>query len=503
LFQLSGRMRDKWDEEHTADGRTYGQMTITTAITGGKKTINDDRKAKVIQPTVDSPNCTDMGNGKRLAARHGRDLHYCPPGKKWFVWNGKLWLPDNGSEIMRRAKDTVQSISLEIGASTDERLRSELVRHARSSESQARLKAMIACARSEPTIDIMPDDLDQDPWLLNCLNGTLDLRTGKLRRHRREDLMTKISPVKFNPKAECPVWIKFLRKIMGENDVLISFLQRAIGYSLTGITWEQVLFILWGIGKNGKTTFLEVLKALLGKDFARQAASETFMQKARGGQIPNDLAALKSARFVTAPELERDQHLSESLIKLATGEDEITARFLFGEYFSYKPQFKLWMMANHKPVIRGTDDGIWRRPMLIPFKVQIPKPERDRQLIDKLKTELPGILNWALQGCLTWHRDGLGIPQEVQDAGTEYRKEMDTLWGFLEERCILNPKAVTPAATIYEAYILWAEANGEANPLKLAAFGRALSDRDFGRKHLNYGWARVGIALRPDDGVSN
>jgi putative DNA primase/helicase len=289
---------------------------------------------------------------------------------------------------------------------------------------------------------------------------------------------------------------------MGENDALISFLKRAIGYSLTGITWEQVMFILWGIGKNGKTTFLEVLKALLGKDLARQAGSETFMQKARGGQIPNDLAALKWARLVTAPELERDQHLSESLIKLATGEDEITARFLYGEYFSYKPQFKLWMMANHKPIIRGTDDGIWRRPMLIPFKVQIPESDRDRQLINKLKTELPGILNWALQGCLEWQRNGLGIPREVQDAVAEYRKEMDVLGGFLEERCIRNSRAVTPAATIYEAYTLWAEANGETTPLKQAAFGKALSERGVGRKHCNSGVARIGIALRPEsDGV--
>jgi putative DNA primase/helicase len=503
VFRLSGRMRGKWDKTHYSDGRTYGQGTIEKAITRAQGTIEDGLTGKVIQSPTVAFNCTDMGNGKRLVALHGHDLHYCPPGKKWFIWNGKLYLPDNGSEIMRRAKDTVQSIGSEIEASTDERLRSELVRHARSSESQTRLKGMIVCAQSEPTIDIMPDNLDQDPWLLNCLNGTLDLRTGRLRGHRRSDLITKISPVKFIPKAECPVWLHFLRKIMGENATLISFLQRAVGYSLTGITWEQCLFILWGIGKNGKTTLLEVIKALLGKDFARQAASETFMQKARGGQIPNDLAALKGARLVTAPELEKDQCLSESLIKLATGEDEIIARFLYGEYFSYKPQFKLWMMANHKPVIRGTDDGIWRRLMLIPFKVQIPESGRDRQLINKLKAELPGILNWALQGCLEWQRDGLGIPQEVQDAVAEYRKDMDILGRFIEERCIRNPKSVTPATTIYEAYTLWAEANGETNPLKQGAFGKALSDRGVDRKHLNSGWVRTGISLRPDDCASN
>ena len=497
LFRQSGRMRDKWDEVHYSDGRTHGQGTIKKAVNRAKGTIADGQSGKAIQSTTAIHNCTDMGNGKRLVTLHGRDLHYCPVWKKWFVWNGKLWLPDNGSEIMRRAKNTVRSIELEIGAAN------ELVRHARSSESQAKLKAMIACAQSEPTIDIMPENMDLDPWLLNCLNGTLDLRTGSLGRHRRGDLITKVAPVKFNPKAACPRWINFLKKFMAGNDDMISFLQRAVGYSLTGITREQCLFPLWGIGNNGKTTFLEVIKAILGCDYAKQAAADTFMQKTSGGQIPNDLAALRGMRLVTVQEADRNQQLSESLVKQVTGGDAITARFMRQEWFTYTPQFKLWLIANHKPVIRGTDDGIWRRLKLIHCKVQIPEPEWDRQLTDKLKVELPGILNWAVQGCLEWQRDGLGIPEGVQDAVAEYREEMDILGGFIEERCILNPTAVTPATSLFEVYTRWAGANGETNPLGLWAFGKALSERGVGRKHTNRGVVRVGIAPRPDAGVSN
>ena len=199
VFRLSGRMRRKWDKTHYSDGRTYGQRTIEKAVNRAQGTIADGLTGKVIQSATVAFNCTDMGNGKRLAALHGRDLHYCPLWKRWFVYGGKLWVPDNGSEIMRRAKDTVQSIELEIAAANDERLRSELVRHARSSESQAKLKAMIACAQSEPTIDIMPDNLDQDPWLLNCLNGTLDLKTGRLQqtpaiRPDHQDITGEVHP---------------------------------------------------------------------------------------------------------------------------------------------------------------------------------------------------------------------------------------------------------------------------------------------------------------------
>jgi putative DNA primase/helicase len=286
---------------------------------------------------------------------------------------------------------------------------------------------------------------------------------------------------------------------MAGNDDMIAFLQRAAGYSLAGITWEQCMLALIGGGANGKTTFLEVLKKLLGDDYAGQTASDTLMQKINGGQIPNDLAALKGMRFVTIQEADRNQQLSESLIKQATVGDSIAARFMRQEWFTYTPQFKLWLAANHNPIIRGTDDGIWRRVKLIPFKVQIPQEQRDLQLIDKLEVELPGILNWALAGCLEWQRHGLDIPQEVKDAVAQHREAMDPLIGFLTECCILNnPTAGTPAGSIYEAYTRWAAANGEQQPLGQRAFGSALSDQGIGRKRTNSCWVRTGIALRPN-----
>jgi putative DNA primase/helicase len=327
-------------------------------------------------------------------------MRYCHPRRVWLLWNGKHWQIDETQKVMQLAMETATSIWEEVAAATDESIRNELVRHAKRSGSQAMLKAMVASAKTEQDIAISPDELDQAPWLLNCQNGTLDLKTGELQRHSRKDLLTKLSPVVYAPEAACPLWLQFLGKVMDGNADMVSFLQRAAGYSLTGITNEQCLFLLWGTGKNGKTTFLEVLKALMGPDYAKPTSSQTFMEK-KGAEISNALAALNGMRIVTAPDLDKNQHLSEALIKQVTGEDEISARFLYGEYFSYKPQFKLWMMANHQPPIRGVDVGIWRRMLKVNFQVQISEADRDRQLMDQLKAELPGILNWALAGLLS------------------------------------------------------------------------------------------------------
>jgi putative DNA primase/helicase len=247
---------------------------------------------------------------------------------------------------------------------------------------------------------------------------------------------------------------------------------------LTGSTREQVLFFLYGLGANGKSTLLEVLQALFG-DYATQTNTETFLVKHRGGGIPNDVAALKGARFVAAAEVEAGRRMAEVLIKQLTGGDKITARFLHGEFFEFKPTFKLWLSANHKPVIRGTDHAIWRRIRLLPFTVQIPKEEQDRELPEKLKAELPGILNWALAGCLQWQYGGLESPKEVTEATEGYREEMDVMADFLAERCFVAPGASATAKELYSSYTSWAEAMGEKRPYSQTAFGSALRERGF------------------------
>jgi putative DNA primase/helicase len=362
-----------------------------------------------------------------------------------------------------------------------------LFRHAQGSQAAPRLKAMIELAETERSMPVLPEQLDTDPWLLNVRNGTLDLRTGTLRAHRREDLITKVAPVEYDPMATCPTWEAFLARIMGGNDAPITFLQRAVGYALTGTTTEQVLFFLYGTGANGKSTFLETIRAVLGP-FAMQADFTTFLHQ-KYERVRNDIARLQGARVVASVEAEIGQRLSESIIKQLTGQDRISARFLYQEYFEFTPQFKLFLAANHKPSIWGTDEAIWRRIQLIPFTVTIPAAERDGGLPSRLQTELPGILNWALAGCLDWQRQGLGTPQEVVLATAGYRKEMDIVGGFLDDCCEHAPAAQTSTQRLYDVYIKWCERNGEPVMGK-NAFSVRLRERGFTKVRCNNhrGW---------------
>lgn len=439
---------------------------------------------------------TDVGNGKRLAERHGRDLRFCHPWGKWLVWDGRRWAKDDTAEVCRRAKETAEAIYDELAGVTDDDVRKAIANHALRSQHDARQRAMINQASSEPGIPVLPKELDADPWLLNVANGTLNLRIGELRPHRREDLITKIIDVEYDPNAKCPTWLAFLDRIMNSNVELIYFLQRAVGYTLTGNTSEQCLFFLHGCGANGKSTLINTIGELMG-DYGLQTPTETLMVK-RGDSVPNDIARLKGARFVSAVETEEGRRLAEVLVKQLTGGDMITARFLHAEFFEFRPTFKLWLAANHKPVIRGTDNAIWRRIRLIPFNVTIPEAERDKELPEKLKAELPGILAWAVEGCVAWQIEGLDPPDEVRLATQGYREEMDVLAGFLNDCCIVKSIARVSAGDLYGAYCKWCEANGE-RPLSQRAFGMRLTERGFTRMRGTGGrfwWEGLGLVER-------
>ena len=405
---------------------------------------------------------TDVGNGKRLVARHGRDLRYCHPWGRWLVWDGHRWELDATDEISRRAKDTALSVYYEAAtvAGDDDDRRKAIAKHAVRSEGDARIAAMIHMASSEPGIPVGVNEIDADPWLLVVENGTLDLRTGTLREGRREDMITKKAPVKFDPEAKCPTWERYLIRVMDSNMALIDFLQKAVGYSLTGDTREQCLVLLYGEGFNGKSKFINAISDLLG-EYATGTPTESLMAKQGDSGINNDIARLKGARFVSAIETEDGKRFSESLIKQLTGGDRVVARFLHKEFFEFMPVFKLWLAVNHKPVIRGTDYAIWRRIRMVPFIVQIPEAEREGDLGDRLKEELSGILNWALDGLALWLETGLKPPEEVKTATQEYRSEMDTLGKWIEECCILSAELEVSTKSLYEAYKTWCEASGE------------------------------------------
>jgi putative DNA primase/helicase len=329
---------------------------------------------------------------------------------------------------------------------------------------------MIKLAKTEPGIPVMADELDTAPYILTVLNGTLDLRSGELRPHRREDFITKLAPVDYDSEAECPKFMRFLAQITDGDEELQGFIQRAIGYGLTGDTSEQVLFIPYGTGANGKTTLLNLVQDMLG-DSSLQTPTDTFVRK-RERMATNDLARLRGARFVVATEVAEDGRLDEVMVKQITGGDMISARMLYREFFDFRPQCKVFLVTNYKPEIRGSDEGIWRRIMLIPFEVRIREEDRDKHLPEKLREELPGILAWAVRGCLAWQKVGLAPPENVKAATAEYREEMDWMSAFLKERCVLKEGAKAKAGDLFGAIVTWWPCDEDGPPSQKVFGGR-------------------------------
>ena len=439
-------------------------------------------------------NLTDMGNSERFVARHGAGVRFVYPWGKWLIWTGARWERDDAGRVHRLAKETVRGIYAEAAAAEDEDRRKALAQHATRSEAESKVRAMLELAKSE--VPVSPDELDADPWLLNVPNGTIDLRTGGLRPHRREDLITKMAGAEYDPDAPAPTWAAFLERVL-PGEELRGFVRRASGYSATGDTSEQCMFINHGPGANGKSTFQEALAAALG-DYAMRTPTETLLAKRAGG-IPNDVARLKGARFVAASETEEGRRLAESLVKDLTGQDTISARFMRAEWFDFRPTHKLWLSTNHKPEIRGTDNAIWRRIRLVPWAVTIPPAERDRKLPERLRDELPGVLAWAVGGCLEWRREGLRAPEVVRQATREYRAEMDVLAAFLGDCCERGEEESAFAGKLWDAWKRWCEETGE-RPETQKRFGGRLSERGFLNDRDSRTGRKVwfGLSLRSD-----
>ena len=334
----------------------------------------------------------DTGNAMRFGARYVGEVIYVP-GLGWHVWAASRWCRDGVGKIMELAKQVARDIFKEAAVVSDDSLQKRVCQHASASLKAANLEAVLKLSRSLPELVVGVDQLDSHDMLLGVANGVIDLRTRKLRTAKQDQLITRHSPVVFDAKATCPQFLAFLDQVTGGNKKLALYLQRVVGYALTGSTGDQCLFFLYGSGANGKSVFLNVVKDLLGGDLACQTPSETLMIKRSGGT--NDIARLQNVRAVIANEVEGGTLLAEALVKQMTGGERISARFHYQEFFEYMPKFKLFIAGNHKPVIRGRDNGIWRRIRLIPFTVTIPKAKRDAHLLTKLRAELPGILNWA------------------------------------------------------------------------------------------------------------
>lgn len=419
---------------------------------------------------------TDLANAERFVKQHSGKVLFVQEWE-WLFWDGKRWNKYIGEQQARLlAFETVQSIYHEAASALNAEDRDKLFAWAKTSENAHRINAMLDLAK--PFMTAYASEFDKDPYLLNCLNGVVDLRTGNLIPHDPNLKLTKLAPVNYNPDAPAPTWERFMEEVfMGDYEV-IEFIQCALGYSLTGDVSEDKLFICYGTGANGKSTLLRTIQRILG-DYAKTAVTDILLsRRERADAHPTGLADLAGSRFVVAYELDPERHLATGLVKAMTGRDRLKARFMRKDYFEFEPTFKIWLATNHKPTIADTTHAMWRRIVLIPFNAVFIGDKCDPKMPEKLWAERDGILAWLVQGCLKWQREGLKLPKAVQEATEEYKTQMDVLQEWIEERCETGKGYFAPFSELYDDYVKWCETVGY-EPITKRAFALKLDEKGF------------------------
>jgi putative DNA primase/helicase len=449
----------------------------------------------------------DTGNADRLILKYGDRLRYCPAFRKWLVWDGWRWAVDDKSAARRLAKQAMLDYLTEATLAEDE----ENQHFAYSSLEARRIANLLTMAECE--LVITPGELDTHPFLINFLNGTLDLRTGELAPHNQAQFITKLVHHNYDPQAVCPLFQSVVARMMGNHpdaseleldraERMVNYLQRALGYSLTGTTEEKAVFVPFGKGNNGKTTLLSTFLLLL-EEYSVLLQVDTLMARQESNNTQADLADLRGARFVMTSETEEGQRLSQGKLKRITqGMGKIKATRKYENPIEFPETHKLWMDTNSKPTIRAADDqATFNRLHPIPFTVTIPPEEIDKSLPRKLLAEAEGILAWAVAGAKLWRQQGLGKPPEVAAANDDWRAENDQLGRFIEECCVVADSFSGKARQLYECYRAWAEGAGE-NAITETLFGRRLRDRGFAKEHRRHGTVYASIALRAQGGTS-
>jgi P4 family phage/plasmid primase-like protien len=411
--------------------------------------------------TSDPARYSDAGNAMRLANLCGQDIIYCRQSDEYYVWNGTRWMRDlNSVHMLRLAKGVTEEMFHE-AESLGEEAAKVLRSHALKSQSMPRLSGMINLAKIYVR-NTNRGDFDKDPWVFNCATGTIDLKTGKCRAHRREDLITKLAPVKYDPAAECPVWKKCLSDWMLGDEEKVGYLQRQAGYTLTGCTNEEVMPILWGSGRNGKTKFYVTIYNVLGDgEYAKAANFDSFVVKKGDEGMPNDIAGWCGMRLIVAAEGEHSKRLAEAKLKLCIGRDPVVGEFKYQEEFTYIPTYKVWLVTNPKPRIVGTTEAIWDKIHFVSWKRYYCPEERDAELQEKLDAEASGILNWMIEGCLDWQKKGLALPSSMSEDTKAYRHEQDVVGRFIDEEGEVGEQFTSPKNLTYLTFTDWAEDAGE------------------------------------------
>jgi putative DNA primase/helicase len=427
----------------------------------------------------------DYGNAMRGVAMHGDSLRYCRDFNGWLRYDGRRWARDTVDGARKLFQDTMLEFARQaLGAGNE-----TASKFAGSSLNSQRITA--AMREAQPHLPISAADLDRDPFLLNFQNWTVDLRTGERLPHRREHFITKLVRHNYVPGATCPQFHAFLRRVVPG---LEQYVQCAVGYSLTGITSEKVVFVCHGGGNNGKTTFLSTVLRIL-EEYAVLLQVDTLMVRQESSNTQADLADLRGARFVMTSETEEGQRLAEGKLKRITqGMGKIKAVRKYENPIEFPETHKLWMDCNHRPVVRGTDNAVWNRLHLIPFEITIADQEIDRELPAKLVAEAEGILAWAVEGAARWNREGLGKPDKVNAAANAWRQDSDQIGRFVQECCITGEFAQAKARQLYSTYRKWSEDSGE-HPVAEIVFSSAINERGFSKKHTKIGTVYSGIGI--------
>jgi P4 family phage/plasmid primase-like protien len=416
---------------------------------------------------------TDTGNGERFAQRMRDVVRYCTGEGRWYLWDGSRWAPDTLNRVLFLTGEIIKDLYVE-AATLDGPERERHEAWAQSSQSAGRRDAMLRIAAAQPGIAVNPDQFDADPWLLATRNGVVNLRTQAPREFAPDDLITRRAEVSFDASAACPQWLDHVRFVTRGDAALAAWLRRAVGYTLTGLTGEQQLFFLWGTGDNGKSTFLDVVLRLLGS--YANIGDENLLTSTSAH--PTQLADLRGSRLIVCDETDREKKLAEQRIKMMTGK-QIKARYMRQDFFTYTPRFKVWISGNHKPEIKGGDDGIWRRLRLVPFTAKLNPDTKILDYEETLAAELPGILNWALVGLADWVKLGqLGGTAAVDDATVEYREEEDHIGQWILENCEVVDGVIEDTTRLFASWSYWAVSRGYevGNATRL---GRELTTRGF------------------------
>jgi putative DNA primase/helicase len=440
----------------------------------------------------DDRQLTDLGNAERFVEKHGRDLRCVHPwARRWLHFADGVWRPDDSGEVERRAKDVAREMLL-TALDADDKAASAW---ALKSQSKRGIDATIALATSEPLMPVLPDQLDARPMLLAVKNGTVDLETGELREHRREDLLSKISPVSYETDAEAPLWLSFVSWAMGGDPEVVAFYQRWCGYCLTGRVDEQKFAVCHGDGDNGKSTAAIVRQAIMGEHAVQ--CPPTLLMASRNDRHPTEIAMLKGARLAVCSETNEGQFFAEVTIKLLTGSDTITARRMREDFWSFRPTHKFELLTNHRPRVRGQDHAFWRRVLLVPWEQQVAPERKDPKLARKLWREAAGILRWMVEGCRAWQRVGLSPPAKVVEATEKYREEENSLARFISEHCDRGPGFEEKSARLLVRYLAWATEVGEHH-LSQREMGIRMRKAGYDSHHKKDGDYWQGISLRPE-----